>query len=49
MTKEFSASGFEQFQIAAVIDMIAEGAFGIGDPVGMQEIVWHEKKLNFLG
>lgn len=33
--KKMTASRFEDFQIPAVINMIAEGAFGVNDPVSV--------------
>ena len=39
MTEEFAARFFKQIQIASVIDVIAERAFGVSDAVRMMEDV----------
>jgi hypothetical protein len=37
--KEFATSGFEQIEVAAIIDVIADGAFGVGNAMLMSENV----------
>jgi hypothetical protein len=36
-TEEFSAGGLQQIQIPGIIDVIADGAFGISDAMGVME------------
>jgi len=35
VTEEFAAGGFEEVEVTGVVDVVAEGAFGVGDAVGV--------------
>ena len=46
LAKEFSASGFEDVEVARVIDMIADSTLGIGDAMGVLMDHWREGACN---
>ena len=35
VTEEFAAGGFEEVEVAGVVEVVADGAFGVGDAMGV--------------
>ena len=48
--EEFAAGGFEEIEVAAVIDVISDGAIGVGDTMLMaKNLVSHGRRLKRVG